>query len=220
MSVRTGESQIKWYVQLIQPRHRNKTCTCSTATEVMVLRCVIGCSQKIEPGDQVTRRLFVSLCWVDHPLTALRVSGGQSVYKLDLRRSVTGFTCRLLLTQKDWACMQFSLVRWQVFFPLLSRPLHQVWQWVFCYDCSFDIIIRRQCHQSTYSDGLSVSSAQLYMWHEWALFLESSRVRNIVFVCCPVHAGVSGNERANRLASIAPLAGAITIYAEEIVKKI
>lgn len=117
MSVRTGESQIKWYVQLIQPRHRNKTCTCSTATEVMVLRCVIGCSQKIEPGDQVTRRLFVSLCWVDHPLTALRVSGGQSVYKLDLRRSVTGFTCRLLLTQKDWACMQFSLVRWQVFSP-------------------------------------------------------------------------------------------------------
>lgn len=47
--------------------------------------------------------------------------------------------------------------------------------------------------------------------NEWAPHLDSSNVLDLAWIYCPAHAGVRGNERADRFTSVATVAEIITM---------
>ena len=53
--------------------------------------------------------------------------------------------------------------------------------------------------------------------HDWHTAMHSLRLQRLLWICCPGHAGVSGNERADRLASTADITSGLQLgRAEEL----
>ena len=56
--------------------------------------------------------------------------------------------------------------------------------------------------------------------HEWMIYIEISALQNFVWIYSPGHAGVSGNERADTLASNAPVEGTLRMDKGDILRSI
>jgi ribonuclease HI len=59
-----------------------------------------------------------------------------------------------------------------------------------------------------------------WLRHEWKAYIEESALLELVWIYCPGHAGVRGNERADLLASKASVVGTLDMDKEDIVKSI
>ena len=58
------------------------------------------------------------------------------------------------------------------------------------------------------------------MRHDWKAYIEASALRELVWIYCPGHAGVRGNERADALASAAPVVGTLDMDKGDILRAI
>src|SRR5579871_6638699 len=59
-----------------------------------------------------------------------------------------------------------------------------------------------------------------WLRHEWVEFIDSSKLRRLLWIYCPGHAGVRGNERADSLASRAPIMGDITMDKSNVLRSL
>jgi ribonuclease HI len=59
-----------------------------------------------------------------------------------------------------------------------------------------------------------------WLRHEWKACIETSALQELVWIYCPGHAGVRGNERADVLASKAPVVGTLDMDRGDILKSI
>ena len=59
-----------------------------------------------------------------------------------------------------------------------------------------------------------------WLRHEWVELIDSSNLGRLLWIYCPGHAGVRGNERADSLASRAPIIGDITMDKKDVLKSL
>ena len=55
---------------------------------------------------------------------------------------------------------------------------------------------------------------------DWHTAMDSLRLQRLLWICCPGHAGVSGNERADRLASTADITSGLQLGKAEVLKSL
>ena len=74
------------------------------------------------------------------------------------------------------------------------------------------------CH---HSHRLNEPPAKGGVWNglpDWHTAMHSLQLRRLLWICCPGHAGVSGNERADRLASTADITSGLQLGRAEVLR--
>src|SRR5579871_4982563 len=59
-----------------------------------------------------------------------------------------------------------------------------------------------------------------WLRHEWVELIDSSNLGRLLWIYCPGHVGVRGNERADSLASRAPIIGDITMDKSDVLRSL
>ena len=84
------------------------------------------------------------------------------------------------------------------------------------YLCTY--IQTQACH---HSHRLNEPPAKGGVWNgcpDWHTAMHSLRLQRLLWLCCPGHAGVSGNERADRLASTADITSGLQLGRAEVLR--